>query len=152
MTSTHKQIVHKIRMDRNQHRRQGRQGGHGGRGRNFKHQQQQQQQRNREQRPNYIQRIISFNRQQLHFQSSGEAANYFVNICNQVIEDPNHHQNFNAQLLAMLFVGAKKYRITFQQWQYRANSVWHLLHEYSQHLNPQATANILNSLQKKRLQ
>ena len=70
--------------------------------------------------------MIAFNKQQTHFESITFAVNHFLNIARQVVQDPNSHQHFNAQSLAMLLFGAKKNQIRYTHWQHQSENIWGL--------------------------
>jgi len=61
-----------------------------------------------------------------------------------------HPPTFSGKHLAMLFVGAKRYKIKYSDWQDNEDVIWNLLLQYCDILDDQAISNILNSLNKMR--
>ena len=62
-------------------------------------------------KPDYINNLIKFNKKELNLNNPLEASNYFVTIVKDALNDNNNH--FDGKNLSMLFVGAKKYNIKY---------------------------------------
>ena len=96
--------------------------------------------------PNYINDLIKFNKNEFYFNNALEASHCFVTIVNDALNDNNN--NFDGKNLSMLFVGAKKYNIKYNNWKNNKSTIFQILISKINLVNSQGISNILNSLSK----
>jgi hypothetical protein len=94
----------------------------------------------------YINDLIKFNKKELYFNNVLEASNCFVTIVEDALNDNNN--DFNGKNLSMLFVGAKKYNIKYNNWKNDKSTIFQILISKINLVNSQGISNILNSLSK----
>ena len=82
----------------------------------------------------------------MNFNNKLEASNFFVNIVKDAYNDNNNH--FNGKNLSMLFVGAKKYKIKYYDWENNKSTIFQILISKIDLVTSQGISNILNSLSK----
>ena len=97
-------------------------------------------------KPDYINNLIKFNKKELNLNNPLEASNYFVTIVKDALNDNNYH--FDGKNLSMLFVGAKKYNIKYNNWKNNKSTIFQILISKINLVNSQGISNILNSLSK----